>query len=169
MLRTCSLGAGFCRQGCVQISDHQPADRDVVGRQDPAPFVWLAARGRGAQRIYVFPGLRCLCGQRPAIQATRSTDQGDPCGSPGWAYRGGRLCLNSVSLPISGCPAGFSHGSPLGGVAQGGRSPTGAMPPTAAKFMPPSLAAPHRNRLGPVCVRQGSNADACCYKSRDTV
>ena len=50
------------------------------------------------------------------------------------ADRGGRVCLNSVSLPISGYPAGFSHGSPLGGVAEGGRSPTGAMPPNGGEI-----------------------------------
>jgi hypothetical protein len=42
--------------------------------------------------------------------------------------RGGRLCLNSVSLPLSGCSAGCSHGLPLWGVARGGRSPTGVTP-----------------------------------------
>ena len=49
-------------------------------------------------------------------------------------FRGGRLCQNSVSVPISGCPAGFSHGSPLGGVAEGGHSPTGAMPPNGGEI-----------------------------------
>lgn len=49
------------------------------------------------------------------------------------APRGGPVCLHSVSLPISGGPGGCSQGSPLGGVTEGGRSPTGAMPPNGGE------------------------------------
>ena len=46
-----------------------------------------------------------------------------------WASdnRGGRLGLNSVSVPIDGLPTDPFHRLPLRGVAQGGRSPTEAM------------------------------------------
>jgi hypothetical protein len=46
------------------------------------------------------------------------------------------------------------------GVTQGGRSPTGVMPTTAATFMLQLPLAEHRNRLGWACGHQGSNAAA---------
>ena len=36
-------GEGLYREGRIQHSDHQPADRDAVRRQDVAPLMWLAA------------------------------------------------------------------------------------------------------------------------------
>ena len=51
-------GGGLYREGRIQHSDHQPVDRDAVRRQDVAPLMRLAARGRGAERVDVFAGFR---------------------------------------------------------------------------------------------------------------
>ena len=48
--------------------------------------------------------------------------------------RGGRLSLNSVSVPIDGFPTDPFHRLLLPGIAQGGHSPTGAMSGNSGEF-----------------------------------
>ena len=50
-------GRPLSRRPCFQHSDHQPADRDAVRRQDVAPLMWLAARARCCF-VDVFAGFR---------------------------------------------------------------------------------------------------------------
>ena len=57
------------------------------------------------------------------------------------APRGGRLGLNSVSVPLDGFPTDPFHRLPLRGIAQGGRSPTGAMPRNGGEFHAASVTA----------------------------
>ena len=68
-------GEGLYREGRIQHSDHQPADRDAVRRQDVAQLMWLAARGRGAERVDVFAGFRGVRRERFAIAVARTLIQ----------------------------------------------------------------------------------------------
>ena len=73
-LRARRPGEGLYREGRIQHSDYQPADRDAVRRQDVAPLMWLAARGRGAERVDVFAGFRGVRRERFAIAVARGAD-----------------------------------------------------------------------------------------------
>ena len=55
-------------------------------RQDVAPLMWLAARGRGAERVDVFAGFRGVRRERFAIAVARGADPRHPLGSFGRTY-----------------------------------------------------------------------------------
>ena len=73
----------------------------LSGRQDFAPLMWLAARGRGAERVDVFAGFRGVRRERFAIAVARGADPRHPLGSFGRTY----LSRDSTAIEAREKPA----------------------------------------------------------------
>ena len=105
----------------------EPAHRSAASRYRGRQI------GTGRSRHREFPGDRS-----GAITITLLKQLWRGSCEPRFLYlaskRGGRLGLNSVSVPIDGLPTNPFHRLPLRDIAQGGRSPTGALSRNGGEF-----------------------------------